>query len=203
MNISTMHKQRKLIMLAAAVGLIAVFLPWITVSASMFGQSISRSTNGFRGTGILAFLAFAGALAVSLIGNQATALNKSTWFGALACGAAALLGIVIFIFNSSGNMGDFGIADAGFGFGLWIALVAAVCIVGAAWLLKSPGDTLQSGFDSLKKSIPAAQSTPPVINNDTTAAPDKISQLQKLAALKDEGKITEAEYQDLKAKLLV
>lgn len=203
MNFSTIHKQRKLILLAAIVGIIAVFLPWITVSASMFGESISRSTNGFRGAGILVFLAFAGAIAVSLLGNQVTALNKSAWFGTLACGAAGLLGVVIFIINSSGNMGDFGIADAGFGFGLWIALLAAAGIAVVAWLLKSPGDTLQSGFDSLKNSVPAAQSNPPAINNDVAAAQDKISQLQKLVTLKDEGKITEAEYQDLKAKLLV
>ena len=201
MNFSTLHKQRKLILLAAVAGIIAVFLPWVTVSASMFGASVTHSTNGFRGAGILAFLAFAGAVIVPFTGNQAAALDKSAWFGALGCGAVALLAIVIFIFNSSGNMGNFGIADAGFGFGLWIALVAAAGVVAAAWLLKSPGDTLQSGFDSLKKNIPAVQSNPPAAGNNANT-PGVISQLEKLAVLKDEGKITEEEYQELKAKLL-
>lgn len=202
MNFSNLHMQRKLVLLCAAAGIIAVFLPWITVSAGIFGQSISRSTNGFHGAGILVFLAFAGALVIALTGTQSAALEKNTWFGALGCGAAALLGLVIFFVGSSGSMGNFGLADAGFGFGVWIALVAAVGILFGTWRYKAAGDTLQGGFDSLKKSIATMQNnvTPAASNN--TAAPDKIKQIEKLAALKEEGKITDQEYQDLKAKLL-
>jgi len=200
MNFATLHKQRKLVLIAAAVGLIAVFLPWITVSAGMFGQSISQSTNGFHGIGILAFLAFAGAGIIAFLGNQATSLDKGNWFAALGCGAVALLAVLIFIFNSSGSMGSFGFADAGFGFGLWIAILAAAAVVVAAWLLKSPGDSLQSGFESLKKNIPGAVASTPTTNT-TTAGTDKMAQLEKLIALKTEGKITEEEYQDLKSKI--
>src|SRR6266536_3200206 len=55
MNFQTMSRQRKFIMIAAAAGIISVFLPWVTVS--IFGES--QSTNGFRSYGIVVFLAFA------------------------------------------------------------------------------------------------------------------------------------------------
>ena len=37
MNFQTLNKQRKMILIAAAIGLIAVFLPWIKMSASILG----------------------------------------------------------------------------------------------------------------------------------------------------------------------
>lgn len=55
MNFNTLHKQRKAILIAAVIGVIGVFLPWITVG--FLGQNIH--SNGFHGIGILAFLALA------------------------------------------------------------------------------------------------------------------------------------------------
>lgn len=198
MNFNTLHKQRKAILIAAVIGVIGVFLPWITVG--FLGQNIH--SNGFHGIGILAFLALAGAGAVALLGNLSTSLEKGTWFAALACGALALLSVVIFILNTSNDIGSVGFAGIGFGIGLWISLIAAGAVVASAWLLKSPDDSLKGGFESLKSSIPTNINT-----NTTTTAPgntanDKMDQIERLITLRNEGKISEEEYQDLKGKIL-
>jgi len=198
MNFNTLHKQRKAILIAAVIGVIGVFLPWITVG--FLGQNIH--SNGFHGIGILAFLALAGAGAVPLLGNLSTSLEKGMWFAALACGALALLSVVIFILNTSNDIGSVGFAGIGFGIGLWISLIAAGAVVASAWLLKSPDDSLKGGFESLKSSIPTNINT-----NTTTTAPgntanDKMDQIERLITLRNEGKISEEEYQDLKGKIL-
>jgi len=62
MNFQTMNKQRKFVLIAAAVGIISMFLPWI----SFFGFSI----NGMHGSGIVVFLCFAVSGIISLLGDQ-------------------------------------------------------------------------------------------------------------------------------------
>ena len=41
MNFQTMNKQRKFVLIAAAVGIISMFLPWISVSVLGFSQTIN------------------------------------------------------------------------------------------------------------------------------------------------------------------
>ncbi|MEI9955839.1 MAG: hypothetical protein WDM90_05900 [Ferruginibacter sp.] len=82
MNFQTMNKQRKFILIAAAIGIIGMFLPWV----NFFFISI----NGMHSWGILAFLSFLGAGVVSLLGDQTKNLDKTFWFIALACGAFSI-----------------------------------------------------------------------------------------------------------------
>ena len=145
MNFQTMSKQRKFILIAAAVGIIAVFLPWISIGA--FG--VKESQNGFHSYGIVVFLAFAVAVVISLIGDQTKTLDQSMWMVALVAGVIAALFTLIFF----SRLNDaFGIVDPGFG--IWISFIAAAGVIGAAWLYKNPADNLKSGFESLKKSMP-------------------------------------------------
>ena len=117
MNFQTMNRQRKFILIAAAMGIISVFLPWVTIS--LFGMS--KSINGFHGWGILVFLAFVAAAVITLIGNQTLALEKSFWFIALACGAIALLSVIIAIASSTASPdGGIGFVDTGIGPGIWL-----------------------------------------------------------------------------------
>ena len=195
MNFQAMHKQRKLILIAAAIGVISVFLPWISVSMMGMGKSI----NGFHGFGILVFIAFIGAGLVCLAGDQTKNLDKTMWMIAIAAGAIALLGVVISLAKSANDVdGGFGFVEASFGIGIWLALIVSVAIVAVAWMFKSPEDSIKSGFESLKKSIPITNvnATPPV---DKT---NKIDELEKLIDMKNKGAITEEEYQQLKSKLL-
>jgi hypothetical protein len=206
MNFQTLNKQRKMILIAAAIGLIAVFLPWIKMSASILGNEIaSESINGFHGSGVVVFLAFAVACVLSLMGDQTKTLEKTMWFITLAAGAVALLFVVISLLNSSGGP-ESAVADIKFGFGIWIALAASLGTLAAAWMYKNPEDTLKDGLESLKKGIaipsnstPGGTPTPP---RQAPSGNSRMDELERLIKMKNEGKITEEEYQQLKSKLL-
>jgi hypothetical protein len=82
---------------------------------------------------------------------------------------------------------------------LWLALAVSIGIVAFAWLYKNPGDTLQNAFDSLKGNI--SSSTAGTTSKPPTGT-SKIDELEKLIELKNQGKITDEEYQSLKSKMM-
>ena len=71
MNFETMSKQRKMILIAAAVGIISIFLPWTSFAGF--------TANGFRGGGIIVFICFLAAGFLSYTGDQSANLNKMNW----------------------------------------------------------------------------------------------------------------------------
>lgn len=200
MNFQTLNKQRKFILIAALVGIISVFLPWF--SAGAFGFSVHVS--GFHGWGILAFLCYAAAIVIALLGTQLNPLDKTMWFAAMICGAVALLAIIITILSSQTS--DFGFVSANLGIGIWISLIAAIGIIIFSWLFKNPAHNLKEGFESLKHSVSEATSSisKPVSTSNTTtvSSANKIAELERLSKLKENGSITEEEYQQLKSKLI-
>jgi hypothetical protein len=161
MNFQTLNRQRKFMLIAAAAGLIAMFLPWITIStgnmldelnpadAAALSGSVSSSVNGMHGAGIVTFLSFLGVIALAFAGEQTLALDKMNWLVALACGAAALLFSVISLSNTPTVA--LGFVKSSVGYGAWIALVGAAAVLLSAWWFKNPGDTLKDNFDHLKK----------------------------------------------------
>ncbi len=193
MNFQTMNNQRKLILISAAIGIISIFLPWF--SAGAFGFSVH--INGFHGWGILAFLAFVASIIIALMGTQTEALDKSMWFAAIICGAVALLSVVITMLSSSGG---FGFVSPGFGFGIWLALAAAIGVLIFAWIFKNPAHDFKSGFESLKKTVSTPSSS--LSNTPHPTSADKIAELERLSKLKENGSITDAEFQQLKSKLI-
>lgn len=203
MNFQTLHKQRKFILIAAAAGIIAVFLPWISITVGMFGYSETHSTNGFRSYGIVVFLSFIVAGIAAFLGNQTAALEKTNWLVALVAGAAALLFTVIFMLSGSDATGGFGLADAHFGFGLWIALVASIAVILFGWMYRNPENNLKESFESIKKTIATttaqnntSQPKAPVVNMN------KVDELERLITLKNNGSITEEEFQKMKANII-
>ena len=203
MNFQTMNKQRKLILIAAALGVVSVFLPWF--SAGAFGFSVH--INGFHDWGILAFICFLGAAIISLAGNQNLPLDKGIWFATILCGSLALLSVIITLISSAGNSEDLGFASAGIGFGIWIALLASVAVMLFAWMFRNPAHDLKSGFESIKNSVSATASS--FSNNmnassasSATGSSNKIAELERLSKLKENGSITEEEFLQLKSKLL-
>lgn len=195
MNFQTMNRQRKLILIAAIAGIIAVFLPWF--SAGAFGFSVH--INGFHGWGILAFLAFVASGIIALMGAQTEALDKTMWFAAFICGALALLIIIVTIVSSQSS--GYGLVSAGLGFGIWIALTAGIGVMLSAWMFKNPAHNIKSGFESLKKTVYTASSSANTSSNTTTDT-NKIAELERLSKLKHNGSITEEEFQQLKSKIL-
>jgi hypothetical protein len=141
MNFQTMNKQRKFILIAAAVGFIAMFLPWFDL--------IVASINGMHDKGILVFLCFVVAGITAYLGDQTKALEKTAWFIALVCGALSSILMLWFLIETSSDYG--GMSFLGFGF--YLALLSAIGVLLSAYLFKSPGDDIKSGFDSLKGSI--------------------------------------------------
>ena len=116
MNFQTMNKQRKFVLIAAAVGIISMFLPWI----SFFGFSI----NGMHGSGIVVFLCFAVSGIIALLGDQTKNLEKTMWGITLIAGAIALL-IILYFLIDSGNNNPFG-SVTGFSFGFYLSGLAAI-----------------------------------------------------------------------------
>lgn len=141
MNFDTMSQQRKMILIAAAVGVVAMFLPWVSVSIPLLGSS---SANGMHNSGILVFLAFASAGIIAFMGDQTQNLNRTNWMLALIAGAIAVIVTAINFFDIPG---------AARGYGLYIALAASIAIVAFAYMHRSAGDSFQSGFDTLKSNF--------------------------------------------------
>jgi peptidoglycan/LPS O-acetylase OafA/YrhL len=139
MNFETMSNQRKMILIAAAVGVIATFLPWFSISVPMLG---SHSVSGMNDWGILCLLCFLAAGALAFLGNQTTNLDQKNWMLVLIAGGIAVLITIIKLLNPPLGLGR--------SFGLFIATAAAIGVVAFAYMHRSAGDSFQSGFDSLK-----------------------------------------------------
>jgi hypothetical protein len=194
-----MHKQRKYILIASAVGIIALFLPWTTVSVGIFGVSNSESTNGFHSYGIAVFFAFAATGVVAFLGEKEKQLSQNMWLAALAGGAVALLFSLIFWVAGSGTYANYGFVEAHRGVGAWIAPLAAAGIVAFTWMLKKPTDNLKQSLESITKSLSSAQAKPIV---PEAVSANKLTELERLVKLKEQGNISEEEYQSLKSKLV-
>jgi hypothetical protein len=162
MNFQTMNKQRKFVLIAAAVGIISMFLPWISIS--IFGYT--QSQNGMHDIGILAFLCFIVSGAIAYLGDQTKNLEKNMWGIVLAAGALALLSAVWFYFKINDSI----MGGSLVGFGLYIAAVAAIGVLGSAYLLRSPTDSIKDTFNSMKKNIGNKINTP---GDTTTNAPNQ------------------------------
>lgn len=138
MNFQTMSKQRKMILIAAAVGVISMFLPW----ASVFGFSM----NGMHGWGIIVFLCFLGAGALTLMGDGTKNLEPVYWLAAIVAGGLASLIMLFNLINAAGTLSYLGI-------GFYGALLAAFGVVAMAYMHRSADDSLQNGYDKLRSSF--------------------------------------------------
>lgn len=157
MNFQTMNKQRKFVLIAAAVGVISMFLPWISVS--LFGYT--QSENGMHGIGILIFICFLASAGLAYLGDQTKNLDKSSWGIVLAAGAIALISTISFYVKASDSI----MGNSLVGFGLYIGGLAAIGVLAAAYMFRSPADSLKDTFDSVKKNIESK------INSQTNSAP--------------------------------
>jgi len=198
MDFATLNKQRKFALIAAVIGLISIFLPWISVS----GFGAGYSANGFSSYGIMVFIGYLAAGIITLMGDQTKPLDKAMWLVELIAGAISLIFTLLFFTRMSGGVGySFGGAGIGYGFGLWISLLASVGVLASAWMYRNPEDSLQSGFDSLKSKVADAASSASS-SGGSGGGTSKVAELERLIKLKEEGKISEEEYQEMKGKVM-
>jgi len=167
MNFQTMNKQRKFVLISAAVGIISMFLPWISVS--LFGYS--QTQNGMHDIGILTFLCFLVSGAIAYMGNQTKNFDKNMWGIVLAAGLIALLSVLWFYYKASESI----MGSSLVGFGLYIAALAAIGVLASAYMFRSPTDNLKDSFSSIKKDIENKINTPGNTTSNTTNQNDKIN----------------------------
>jgi Na+-transporting NADH:ubiquinone oxidoreductase subunit NqrB len=138
MDFATLHKQRKFVMIAALVGVISMFLPWVSF--------MGFSTNGLHGSGFLILLSFIGAGVLAFLGDQKAPMAKMNWLGALGCGALAILLWVITFFDVSSALSVVGI-------GFWICIAAAAGVLACAYMFRDPKFDLKQSLGEMKKNV--------------------------------------------------
>ncbi len=200
MNFQTLGKQRKFILIASVLGIISVFLPWVTIS--VFGMS--HSVNGFQGWGVAVFILFIVSLFVSLMGNQTEPLEGTNRLAAVVCGIVIMLCTLIGIKGAKTNLdGGLGLVDANVGMGFILSLICGFALVLFSIIFKKSNDSLKKSIEGLKKSIVIpAVSAATNREHANTGSNDKIAQLEKLIKMKESGSISEDEFQQLKSKLV-
>ncbi len=157
MNFSTMNKQRKFVLIASVIGIISMFLPWISISVLGYTQS----ANGMHGSGVIAFICFLAAGGLAYLGDQAKNLDKNSWLIVLLAGLIALIIAITHYFNVSDSI----MGSSLVGFGLYIAAVAAIGIIASAYLFRAPSDNLKDSLESMKKNIESKINTPASTSN--------------------------------------
>lgn len=126
-----MHKQRLFIAIAAGIGMLATFLPWMHAP-------IVGSINGTAGDGWITFGLFAIALIIALVGAKASALSNKLVVAALVPPAlAGLIGLwkIIDFHNKMGALANddnpFAAVMAqavGVDIGLYLVVIAGIAI---------------------------------------------------------------------------
>jgi len=208
-----MNNQRKFILIAAAVGIIGAFLPWISVSAGILGQDMSQSVNGFHGIGVLYCLVMAAAGVVAFMGDQQSLLDKNMRLVVVAAGAVAIIALLVSfsdMHSSTSAVGGFGVVSASISYGFYLSALAGVAVAVIPFVIKGAGESFAGDLAQLKSSVQSMQNnmaTPAAEAPAATAPPaapvhDKTAELEKLIAWHAEGKITDAEFEAMKAKIL-
>ena len=145
MNFQLMNKQRKFLLIFSTVGFISMFLPWGSIP--MFGSI--QKVNGMHKEGIVVFICFLVTGVIAFIDSEKKNLDKTMWTITLLAGTIALLFIIWYYSEFTSYIKG----AAPVGFGIYIAAIAAMGILGSVYFLRSSTDNLKDGLDSLKDSL--------------------------------------------------
>jgi len=134
-----MNKQRIAILVPAGIGVLATFLPWVTMP-------IVGSVSGASGDGWITLLLFIPAIVITLINDKSQRIEGNLLYGAIIpAGLAGLIGLYYIIdFNSSmsavtASAGPFGgaiAASVSVGFGLYLVVLAGIAVPVLAYMIK-------------------------------------------------------------------
>jgi hypothetical protein len=154
MNFQQLNKQRKTILIGAALGLIACFLPWFSYGVG--------SVNGMNGIGVLAFILFIVAALLSLMGDQKANIPSKMWLPVLGAGVVniCIIGYLIIRWESamSGTSSEesavFG--SVGLSFGIWAAIAGAIIMTYGTYRFRSSDNNLKDSLRTLKSDMDKA-----------------------------------------------
>lgn len=166
MNFQTMNKQRKFVLIAAAIGVISMFLPWVSIP-------FLGSVNGMHGSGIFIFLCFVAAGIITLLGDQTKNLDNNMWIITLVAGAIPIFFILYYLIDAAGNT----ILSSVTGFGVYIGGIAAIGVLASAYMFRSPTDNLKDSFNNLKKNIESKTNSPENKTTNSTPADNSNSNI--------------------------
>lgn len=145
MNFQTMNKQRKWMLIAAAVGVISMFMPWFKISFLGMGSS----QNGMHGNGILVFICFLAGGIIAFLGNQEKSLDRPMWMLAIVASALAALLMIINYFKVSDNP----FASGMISFGFYLALLAALALLVVTIIFRDKSHNFKEGLNDWKEKI--------------------------------------------------
>lgn len=151
MNFQQLNKQRKFIIIGAALGLIACFLPWFS-----YGMG---SVNGMNGIGLLAFILFIVAGLLALMGDQKGNIPSKMWLPVLGAGVVNICIIGYLIIRWESAMGGVSSEESavfgsvGLSFGIWGAIAGAIIITYGAYKFRAAGNNLKDSLNSLKSDV--------------------------------------------------
>lgn len=136
-----MHKQRLAVIIAAGAGVIATFLPWVSVSMGFLGNYTISGISIWPG--ILTLLLCGGAGVLAFLGDDRNRPIESSYvkFVAIA-GAIPFLIILLNILRALGT--------GGLGIGIWLALLASAAIIAVPFVIKDSGEFSMPTKDSIK-----------------------------------------------------
>jgi len=127
-----MHKQRLGVLAGAGIGILGVFLPWIS---SPFLSVSGISAGGWAYVVLLAYL---GALFFGFMGDKMSPLATMGRIGALLTGLGGT-GSAVYVLIKLGEIFRGGGAAAGMvstGFGLYMCIIGGIVVVGAIFSLE-------------------------------------------------------------------
>lgn len=136
-----MHKQRLAVVIAAGIGVISTFLPWVSVT--FFG--ISTTASGLSvWAGILAFLACVAAGVFAFLGDDRNGPIEANFvkFVTIAGGVGVLL-VLLFILANFSYVGA----------GAYIGFIALAGVTAVPFVIKDDGEFQMPTKDSIKDEI--------------------------------------------------
>ena len=168
MNFQQLNKQRKTILIGAALGLISSFLPWFSYGVG--------SVNGMNGIGVLAFILFIAAGLLALAGDQKANIPSKMWLPVLGAGVVNICIIGYLIIRWESAMGGVSSEDSavfgsvGLSFGIWGAIAGAIIMTYGAYRFRSVDNNLKESLRSLKSDVDKAIADK---KSDSTTLPPK------------------------------
>lgn len=131
-----MNKQRLGILITAALGALATFMPWVKMP-------LVGTVNGTQGDGWITFALFLVPVVLTLLNDKSVPLKGAKLYGSIACAIiASLIGILKVselssISDSSGNEFAKALSDSiSIGFGLYMVILAGIALPIVAYLIK-------------------------------------------------------------------